>query len=173
MQTSLVLTVIGPDRPGLVESLARTVAAHGGNWTESRMAELAGQFAGILRVVLPAAQVDALATALQALEADGLRVQIARSQAAGAAAARQLTLDLVGQDRPGIVREIAAALARLGVSIDELHTRVASASMSGETLFEAHARLAVPATLGLADLRGALEALANEMMVDLTLDDVA
>ncbi len=44
----LVLTLIGPDRPGLVEAVAEPIAAHGGNWLESRMAHLAGQFAGIV-----------------------------------------------------------------------------------------------------------------------------
>ena len=56
----LVLTLIGADRPGLVESLAKRVAAHRGNWVESRMAHLAGQFAGILRVEVPAANVRSL-----------------------------------------------------------------------------------------------------------------
>ena len=57
--TDLVLTLIGPDRPGLVESLAKRVTAHGGNWVESRMAHLAGQFAGILRVEVPPENVAA------------------------------------------------------------------------------------------------------------------
>ena len=50
METYLVLTVIGDDRPGLVEALAETIAAHEGNWLESRMSHLAGKFAGLLRV---------------------------------------------------------------------------------------------------------------------------
>ncbi len=172
MQTSLVLTVIGPDRPGLVERLAQTVAAHGGNWLESQMAQLAGQFAGILRVAVPAAQVEALDAALRALEVEGLRLTLVHSAAEAAAPApRRLALELVGQDRPGIVREIAAALARCGVSIDALHTRVSSASMSGEQLFEAQAQLRVPAALAVEELKALLEGLANEMMVDISLDD--
>jgi len=50
VNVSLVLTVIGPDRPGLVESLSQAIAQQEGNWLESRMARMAGQFAGILRV---------------------------------------------------------------------------------------------------------------------------
>ena len=51
--TDLVLTLIGSDRPGLVEAVAEVIAGHGGNWLESRMAHLAGKFAGILRVEIP------------------------------------------------------------------------------------------------------------------------
>jgi glycine cleavage system regulatory protein len=50
---SLVLTVIGADRPGLVETLAQTIAEHGASWLESRMAHLAGHFVGLLRVSVP------------------------------------------------------------------------------------------------------------------------
>src|SRR2546421_8836268 len=74
MMTDLVLTLIGPDRPGLVESVAARVAAHGGNWLESRMAHLAGQFAGILRVEVPAERLSELRAALLELEAQGLRI---------------------------------------------------------------------------------------------------
>ena len=69
MNQSLILTVIGPDRTGLVEAVARHVTAHGGNWLESRMARLAGKFAGILRVQVPDEQVDELTSALRDLGA--------------------------------------------------------------------------------------------------------
>lgn len=172
MTTSLVLTVIGPDRPGLVEALAQTVAAHDANWLESRMSHLAGQFAGLLRVAVPAAHADALARALAALESQGLRVTVAASDQPEATAERRaLTLDLVGQDRPGIIREISGALAARGVNVDELDTSCSSAPMSGETLFRARARLHLPADVDADALRESLEKLANEMMVDLVFDE--
>lgn len=173
MITSLVLTVIGPDRPGLVEAIAKVVAAHEANWEESRMAQLAGQFAGMLRVTVAESRQAALEAALAGLAGVGLTVAVARADSAPAAAPRHLHLGLVGQDRPGIVREIAEALARRGVSIESLETRCVSASMSGETLFEADAVLAVPAVLAADELRSALEALANELMVDLDLAEPA
>ena len=54
MRTSLVLTIIGDDRPGIVEQLAEEVLDAGANWEESRMARLAGKFAGLLRVSVEA-----------------------------------------------------------------------------------------------------------------------
>ncbi len=74
MQIPLVMTLIGPDRTGLVESVARTVAEHGGNWLESRMCRLGGEFAGILRIEIPAEKKAALLTALQKIS--GLNVVV-------------------------------------------------------------------------------------------------
>ena len=82
-----------------------------------------------------------------------------------------LQLHLIGQDRPGIVREVASALAQRDVSIEELETSASSAPMSGELLFEATATLRVPAGTDPADVRSILEAIANELMVDLDVSE--
>ncbi len=172
MSVSLVLTVISPDRPGLVEALSESVARHQGSWLESRMARLDGKFAGILRVSVPENRVEALSLELQALEPNGLQVVIARSEAVSTGPeARRLRLELLGSDRPGIIREIAAALASRGINVDELRTEVVSAPMSGELLFRASAELWIPPTLDLEVLRKDLEALAHELMVDVDLDE--
>ena len=172
MSVSLVLTVISPDRPGLVEALSQSVANHQGSWLESRMARLDGKFAGILRVSVPENRVEALSRELRALEPEGLQVVIARSEVNRSSPdARRLRLELLGSDRPGIIREIAGALAKRGINVDELRTEVASAPMSGELLFRASAELWIPATLDLEVLRKDLEALAHELMVDVDLDE--
>lgn len=168
MTISLVITAIGPDKPGIVEAIADTGRSFGANWSGSRMANLAGQFAGIVHFEVALDNAAALEEALRALESRGLRVAIARGQGAAAKqAARTVNLDLVGHDRPGIVHELSESLASRGVSIEELHTQVASAAMAGGVLFKVRARLAVPASLSDGDLKSALESLANEMMVEL------
>ena len=172
MSVSLVMTVISPDRPGLVEALSQSVANHQGSWLESRMARLDGKFAGIVRVSVPENRVEALSQELRALEPEGMQVVIARSEAFGAGpAARRLRLELLGSDRPGIIREISAALASRGINVNELRTEVVSAPMSGELLFRASAELWIPPTLDLEVLRKDLEALAHELMVDIDLDE--
>jgi len=168
MTASLVVTVVGPDRPGIVNRLSDCAQRLGANWAASRMANLAGQFAGMVHFEVAEARADELAKALAALESADLHVVIARSGAASPATAlRRVRLELVGHDRPGIVKELSGSLARLGVSIDELHTQVASAAMSGDALFKVKALIAVPAGVSDAELRKALEDLANEMMVDM------
>ncbi|QEY60925.1 glycine cleavage system protein R [Metapseudomonas lalkuanensis] len=165
----LVLTVIAADQPGLVERVAQCIAAHGGNWLESRMSRMAGQFAGILRVAVPAEGYDELVEGLQGLSAHGIRVMLAQSGIEPACTWKPILLDLVGNDRPGIVRDITRLLAELGVNLESLVTEVMPAPMSSEPLFHAEAVLAVPLTLSLDVLQAKLEGLADELMVELNL----
>lgn len=170
MTTFLVLTLLGDDKPGLVESVAELVARHEGNWLESSMSQLAGKFAGILRVSVEASAVDALVQDLEKLGGK-LRILVERVGEAPAAESPQtVQLSLVGNDRPGIVREISHCLAELGVNVEQLTTGCAPAPMSGTDLFNASARLRVPAGLSLDHLQSRLERLADEMIVDIKLD---
>ena len=153
----LVLTVIAADQPGLVERLAGCVAAHGGNWLESRMARMAGQFAGIVRVDVPGEAHGALIRELEALSAQGIRVQLAASGSEPGGRFTSIRLELVGNDRPGIVRDITRVLAEQGVNLENLLTEVAPAPMSGELLFTAEAMLAVPESLELEQLQARLD----------------
>ena len=172
MIKSLVVTVIGADRPGLVSLLSDRARGFGANWAASRMASLAGQFAGMVHFEVPAENARALAEALAGLESAGLRVVIAESETQAPTRNRRVVrLDLVGQDRPGIMRDLSARLAERGVSIDELDTEIASAAMSAESLFKVKAALIVPDALSNEELRRSLETLANEMMVDIALGD--
>ena len=171
MEHSLVMTVIGNDRPGLVESVAGVVAEHGGNWLESRMSRLGGQFAGIVHVEVPAEKEQSLIAALASLEARGLTVVVHSDRPQAVAAEGPLSvLEIVGQDRPGIVRQISHALASFGVNVEELHTECASAAMSGETLFKARARLSIPAACDVAELRRTLEKIAADLIVEISLE---
>jgi glycine cleavage system regulatory protein len=170
MLATLVMTVIGADRPGLVQMVAARVADHGGNWLESRMCRLGGQFAGILRVEVAAAQRDELVNALRTLEVDGLRI-IIHAEAGSGAGARSggllATLELVGQDRPGILRSVSGVFAQHGVNVEELASERVSAPMGGGTLFQAKATVLVPDRAKLAEVRADLEKIAADLMVDL------
>ncbi len=174
MLANVVMTVIGVDRPGLVQLVAACVADHGGNWLESRMCRLGGQFAGIVDAEVPAERRDELMAALRKLETQGLRVIVhAETAAARAAATGALaTIDLVGHDRPGILRSVSGVLAQHGVNVEELASERINAPMGGGTLFRAHARVRVPPAVSLAALRQDLEKIAADVMVDLKLQEV-
>lgn len=167
MQATLVMTVIGPDRTGLVEAVAQVVAQHDGNWLESRMCRLEGEFAGLVRVAVPVAQRAALETALARLP--GLTV-VVRNTAVNAASAPAtlVSLEVVGPDRPGIVREITRLLSAQSINVEELATECGSAPMSGEALFQAKARISVPAGVALEGLRKRLETSLAGLTVELT-----
>ena len=172
MPVPLVITLVGADRTGLVESVARAVADHGGNWLESRMCRLGGEFAGILRVEIPAEKKSALLAALQKIS--GLNVVVQPSQSAIlATSGRQTKLEIIGSDRPGIVREITSALARATVNVEEFFSEVVSAPMSGETLFKASARLQLPERCDLAALKRDLEKIAADLLVDVSFAELS
>ncbi|MCB1929391.1 MAG: glycine cleavage system protein R [Rhodocyclaceae bacterium] len=170
MSRTLVLTIIGDDRPGLVGSLAAAISERDGNWLESSLAHLAGKFAGVVRIEVPEEGADGLLAALASMPE--LRVIAEASdvppQAAGA---RRFALSLVGHDRIGIVSELSAVLARHSINVEKLTTRTASAPMSSETLFHADAELQAGAGFDSAVLQSDLERISADLMVDITLVD--
>lgn len=174
MQLPLVMTIIARDRTGLVESVARIVADHGGNWLESRMCRLGGEFAGILRVEIPGDKQPALVRALENLQAQGLTIVIRPDQTPTQLSERQRTaLEIVGHDRPGIVRDIARVLAQHGVNVEELTTECVSAPMSGESLFKAKADLTLPVPCDVGALRRDIEKIAADLMMDVNFEPVS
>ena len=168
MNETLVMTLIGDDRPGLVEALARTVSAHEGSWLESRMARLGGKFAGILRVSVPADNVDPLLETLRALDAQGLRVT-SECGTAPEQRSQPVRLELMGADHLGIVRDISALLTSQHINVDEFTTDCEPAPMSGQPLFKATALLHLPPGVSEDELRSSLENLASDLMVDISL----
>ena len=168
MDKSIVMTVMGRDRTGLVESLARLIAGSGGNWLESRMCRLGGEFAGILRANAPEDRLQALIRSLHGLEADGLAVTVQQDKAPASVPTRSATLSLVGQDRPGIIYQVSSALANQNINVDELETQCFSGPMSGEMLFQAVAKLQIPENYDVSGLRNELEKIGSELMVDIS-----
>ena len=173
MATYLVLTIIGDDKPGLVGLLSETISRHSGNWLESNMSHLAGKFAGILRVSVSDAEADALVADLEGLSSVLKLVVEKVREAEPLPRQRSLRLTLVGNDRPGIVREISRALAEAGVNVEELSTQISSAPMSGEPLFQAQAELKVPVDLDSEGLKLRLEQLADDLIVEISLASIA
>lgn len=166
--TTLILTVAGSDRPGLVAAVADVVDAHGGNWETSRLAELSGIFAGVIEVSVASDRAEALRTALTAL--DGLlTVAVHTGDAGEDAEPRAISLEILGNDRAGIVREVSAVLSAHRLSIDDMTTTTRDAAMAGGRLFEASVTADLPADADVEALRADLERLATEIQVDITL----
>jgi glycine cleavage system regulatory protein len=170
--TTLILTVAGADRPGLVAAVADVVDAHGGNWENSSLAELAGTFAGVIEVSVSAERAGELEQALRGIQGQGLLTLSVLTGTAepDADEERLLEIQVLGNDRPGIVREVSGVLNAHALSIEELATETRDAAMAGGRLFEASVVAKVPATVDLDGLRADLERLATEIQVDITLD---
>jgi glycine cleavage system regulatory protein len=171
MATSYIVTFIGDDRPGLVEQLSRVIESNGGNWHESRMAQLGGKFAGLIRVSLPADMGPALEADLSALAASGLSVGVtATGEKRPSVPGRNITLTVLGPDRPGIVREISRALAQRQVNVLEMDSHVISAPMSAEMIFNARIDAWIPETTDMDDLADTLDEIANHMTLEIDLE---
>jgi glycine cleavage system regulatory protein/methionyl-tRNA formyltransferase len=169
---SLVVSIVGPDRHGIVSLLAERAQRYGANWTSSRMTRLAGEFAGNVHFVVPREHADALEAALRQLESSGLQVLVARSgDAAVPASLRGFELELVGDDRVGIVSTLTRMLAERGISIENIHTEIVRSGLTGKETFKIGAYFLAPAALSADDLRRDLGALAREMMLDIALGE--
>ncbi|WP_101759382.1 glycine cleavage system protein R [Oceanicoccus sp. KOV_DT_Chl] len=172
MSHSIVFTFVGADKPGLVEKVSNTVTVYGGNWQESRMNQLAGYFTGIAKVQVSNEQHAGLMTALTDLTGEELTVSIQQQNLSAEAGDFKLQqLSLLGNDRPGIVKELSRALAAFNINVCEMNTAVTSAPMTAEPLFEANASIQVPITLNISQLSDKLEEIANQLSVDITLED--
>ncbi len=172
--TTLVLTVIGDDRAGLVKALADVIAAGGGNWESSHLSELAGKFAGIVLVTVPEERAAGLRAALAPLEGL-LDVSVHDGSPPGSepadapAEVRHVRIELLGNDRPGIVGAVSGVLARHGLSVATLETLTREAPMAGGRLFDARAVVTVPGGVDLARVQSDLEEIASEIMVEVSL----
>lgn len=171
MNTSIVLTILADDHPGIIQTVSSVLHKHGGSWTQSSMSSLAGQFAGILLASVPDENTRACQQELHSLESDGLRIISHISKQSPATEETNIyVLDLVGNDRHGIVHEITTVLSNHKVNVQDLETLVESASMGGGELFRARAELVVPVSTDIGALENELEDLANDLMVDITFE---
>ena len=172
MHNTLIVSLMGPDRPGLVAELASCVNDHGGNWIESRLVRLGGQFAGVLRIEVEPERRKALEAALHQLQSDALRfLLIGETVKLHSEVARNtVPIEVVGTDRPGILKAISAALTRHSANIEELATERRLAPMSGELLFHAKASLQLLSNSSQEELKLDLERIADDLMVDIHLD---
>lgn len=167
---TLVLTVSGDDRAGLVSALAEAVSSNGGNWERSQLVELGGKFAGIVLVTVDDADVARLRAAVDGLSGL-LEIAVDGGETEQPPADERLVrLDLLGNDHPGIVSAISGVLHRHGLNVEELTTTTRDAPMAGGQLFEAHLVARVPEQTDIAAVQADLEQLATEIFVDVTVE---
>jgi glycine cleavage system regulatory protein len=166
---TLILSVMGSDRPGLTQALAGAVLSAGGNWLESRLSRLGGLYVGSVLVELDADSVDALRLAVRAVDAEGLEVRIAPAVEGARAWGEAVRFSLVGQDQPGIVHQVTAVFSSLDVNIEAFDTRISAEPHSGAPLFHMEANLRLPPALGAEAVQAALEKISAEIMVDISL----
>ena len=167
MSTSLVLNISAHDRPGIMSKLSDTISENGGNWLESRMARLAGQFAGIVQLECDKNQVSPLSTELKALESEGIHVHIlGEGDLSDYPYTRCIKIDIYGNDRLGIVSQLTQAISHSGANIEELNTSIESAAMTGHPIFHASGTVCLPDSTDTESLIQAIESLSDDLNVE-------
>ncbi|HYH49107.1 MAG TPA: ACT domain-containing protein [Acidimicrobiia bacterium] len=168
----LVLTAVGPDRPGLVNGLSSLISEAGANIEDSRMAVLGGEFAMIVLISGPPAAIERARAIGPQVEAGlGLRCILKETSAAHPYADYLLyRIEVSGADRPGIVQAVAAILAGRGINVASLESRLSYAPFSATPMFVLEADLQVPSKTVLSELRSELAATCEDENLDYRLE---
>lgn len=168
METHLVISAIGADRPGIVDALAQAVLDSGCNIGDSRMSVLGGEFAVIMLIFGNWNAVAKLETALPRLEEKlGLTVQSKRTEPRkGAANLIPYAVEVVAIDHPGIVHEIASFFARRDINIEDVYTSRYPAPHTGAPLFTLHMTVDISADTSIATVRGEFMDFCDELNLD-------
>lgn len=168
MYVSLIITILGEDKPGLVRSISEVLETHTGSWSKSRMTHLAGKFAGILQVSVSKDKLEVLTTTLSNLQTDKLKIQIEKTQEIQQKTpTKTLNIDILCQDRIGIINDVTEVLTQLNVNIEELESTTKEASMSGGLLFCAKLTLGLPDGVTPETIEDALEKMSDQLMIDI------
>src|SRR5262245_38594004 len=170
----MIVSAVGPDRPGIVGELTGHLHSAGGNILDSRMVNFRGQFA--LMILLEMADNESAARMARDLprvgESMGLNLFVRPQTGAPHAGAEGLSyrLKTYSMDQPGIVARLTNLLRQHGVNIEELVAHQQSAAFAGSPLFLTEMRLTVPPAVAVRELRAELEALCNELNCDVDLE---
>ena len=166
---NLVITIFANDRAGIVQELSDAVLANQGNWQESSLSRMSGQFAGIVNISVATEHKLALQQALADLENNGIHVTSQNSLSSDQQSEKREAVELVieANDRPGIIEEISSAMANVDVNVEQMETVCESASMAGYELFIAHLMVALPNGFSPQQLEHALENVSDDVMVSI------
>jgi glycine cleavage system transcriptional repressor len=168
----LIITAVGPDRPGIVGELTGHLHAGAANILDSRMVNLRGQFAIVLLIEIGE---DAAARVERELPTHAKQIGLTLSVTRQTAAPKHVDglsyrLKTYSSDQPGIVARLTNLLRSHGVNIEELSAWQESAAFAGTAIFMTEMHLTVPQQVGLRKLRSELETLCNELNCDVDLE---
>ncbi len=166
-QEKLIITIFSKDRPGIIKQLSDAVFQHQGNWLESSLTRLCGQFAGIVHIAIDSNNKSLLLQTLDDLSEKGIKVteQSTDGYEMEGDDIEAVEVMVEANDRPGIVEEISTALANQNVNVEQMETECVSASMAGYQLFRAHLLVSLPSAFSEDELEQALENVSDDLTV--------
>ncbi len=168
MKQQIIFTVVTSDKPGIVETISNIIKKKGGNWLDSRMSQLAGEFAGIVHVEIDSDNAFELEKELLTLKELDITINIRHSANQKKDHNYELhQIEFIGNDRAGIVAEVSKLFSEKNINILEFDTQITEASMAGGFLFRADAVIGVNKGTKLDELKDNLHDLADELTLDI------
>jgi len=161
----IVISCIGPDQTGLVDTLSKIISKHQGNWQVSSLHHLSGFFAGVIEVAVASEHSENLVSELKAI--NGLSCQIEVAEPNLPRVSSNLVLEITANDRAGIVQEVSSVIHSKSGNLIKLVSSQDSAAHSGQDIFKAKVQIAI-AEKSVDDLITALEKIADDLMVDIS-----
>ena len=167
MDHTLVLTAMGSDRQGILAKISDTIDNHGGSWFESKVARFAGQFTGILKFDCPDEHHDELLAALELI--DGIKVQLVRDYVdVPDRVTKNFAFEIIGNHRPGIMKQVATAISKVGANIHEFITERDSCPQAGHILFRAVGSVEVVEDFNITTISDVLHDIGADLSVKIT-----
>ena len=161
----LIISCIGPDKTGLVDTLSKVISKHQGNWQVSSLHHLSGFFAGVIEVAVASEKSESLISELKAI--NGLSCQIEVAEPDLPDVVSNLVLEITANDRAGIVQEVSSVIHHQNGNLIKLISSNDSAAHSGQDIFKAKAEIAID-DKSVDHLISALEQIADDLMVDIS-----
>jgi glycine cleavage system transcriptional repressor len=170
MRENIVLTLTGPDRVGIVESVTQLLLEYDGNVETSRMARLGGEFAMLMLVSIPQEQRSNIEKGVEKLISGGYKVTTSQTEAGYTdqhADWLPYQIDVRGADHEGIIHQVAHYLTQRGINIESMDTGTVRAPMSGTPLFTMTALVVAPADMSAMNLEDDLAEVGHQLSVDI------
>lgn len=174
MTTKLVISALGPDRPGIVDELSNIIYKHSLNIEDSRMTVLGGEFAVLLLISGEQSAIDTLMAQTAEIEKN-LQMSLLAKPTTVADAARDAipyAVEVAALDNPGIVNNIASFFSSRHINIVDLHTESYAAPHTGSPMFSLHMTVGVPAETNIAGLRDAFMETCDDLNLDAELTNL-
>ena len=150
----IVVTVIGPDRAGLVRDLSKIVTDAAGNILESRMIALGSEFAVLMLISGNWHAMAKIREKLDALQKHGeMTITIRDSGPRADVTAAPYVIDVVSLDHEGIVLGMSNFFAGRNLEIAELNSRRYNAPHTGAPMFSVQMTVNIPADIQVSTLR--------------------
>ena len=165
---SLIISVVGSDRSGIVSEISGIITSHGGNVEESRMTRLGSDFTIVMLVMVDSKWEESLVVTLQAIKELSIITKATESNTVITGENCQIFLN--GADNEGIVNVISKYLSKKSMNILDMETHISNAPVTGTPLFNLMAITTIPSNIDLSEIQSDLSLIAQKLGVEITVN---